>query len=78
MRSGDAALVPVFPGQVSDGYQSVWPLPEDFQQRQPVYQLYYLLNRANVFGGSWLTEAQRAVGLLLEVQEGIVHHARPA
>ncbi|ATZ11454.1 fructosamine kinase family protein [Erwinia amylovora] len=80
-RECDLAMLPwfpFFPGQVSDGYQSVWPLPEDFQQRQPVYQLYYLLNRANVFGGSWLTEAQRAVGLLLEVQEGIVHHARPA
>lgn len=68
-RECDLAMLPLFPEvpvQVYDGYQSVWPLPADFLQRQPVYQLYYLLNRANVFGGRWLGEAQRAVGALLD------------
>ena len=60
---------PALAEKVLEGYQSVWPLPSDYPQRQPVYQLYYLLNRANVFGGSWLEEAQRAVGALLERDE---------
>lgn len=80
-RECDLAMLfrfPHLPEQVFSGYQSVWPLPADFRLRQPVYQLYYLLNRANVFGGGWLSEAQRAVSALLEVEEEIRHHARPA
>ncbi|WP_338637850.1 fructosamine kinase family protein [Erwinia persicina] len=80
-RECDLAMLswhPDIPAQVYDGYQSVWPLPADFLQRQPIYQLYYLLNRANVFGGHWLAEAQRAVGTLLDGDELGKRHARPA
>jgi len=80
-RECDLAMLswhPEIPAQVYDGYQSVWPLPGDFLQRQPIYQLYYLLNRANVFGGHWLAEAQRAVGTLLDGDELGKRHARPA
>ncbi|WLS80617.1 fructosamine kinase family protein [Erwinia pyri] len=63
------------PLEILEGYESVWPLPQDYLLRQPVYQLYYLLNRANVFGGYWLGEAQQAVGALLDADE---LHARPA
>ncbi|RWR03491.1 hypothetical protein ED28_00460 [[Pantoea] beijingensis] len=66
------------PPQIYEGYQSVWPLPTDFMQRQPIYQLYYLLNRANVFGGGWLGEAQRAIGQLLDADEQGKIQARPA
>lgn len=71
-RECDMAMLAYFPGlpkQILEGYESVWPLPHDYQQRQPVYQLYYLLNRANVFGGHWLGEAQQAVGALLDQDE---------
>ncbi|MBK4726709.1 fructosamine kinase family protein [Pantoea agglomerans] len=80
-RECDLAMLSWFPDvpvQVYDGYQSVWPLPGDFLQRQPVYQLYYLLNRANVFGGRWLGEAQRATSALLDTDERVKRHARPA
>lgn len=80
-RECDLAMLswfPELPRQIFDGYQSVWPLPDDYLLRQPVYQLYYLLNRANVFGGHWLGEAQRAVGTLLDLDELSRHHARPA
>lgn len=40
------------PPQIYDGYQSVSPLPLDFLDRQPIYQLYTLLNRAILFGDS--------------------------
>ncbi|WP_034947851.1 fructosamine kinase family protein [Erwinia oleae] len=57
------------PQEILESYQATWALPADYRQRQPVYQLYYLLNRANVFGGGWLADAQRAVGALLDVDE---------
>ncbi|WP_067703497.1 MULTISPECIES: fructosamine kinase family protein [unclassified Erwinia] len=72
-RECDLAMLawhPELPAEILAGYQSVWPLPEDFGKRQPVYQLYYLLNRANVFGGHWLAEAQRAIGNLLDEDAG--------
>ncbi|MFG1172721.1 fructosamine kinase family protein [Erwiniaceae bacterium CAU 1747] len=77
-RECDLAMLtwyPNLPTGIMAGYQSVWPLPEGFARRQPVYQLYYLLNRANVFGGSWLGEAQRAVVALLDEDEFGKQHA---
>ncbi|QCT21054.1 fructosamine kinase family protein [Jejubacter calystegiae] len=69
-RECDLAMLPLHseqPPQIYDGYQSVSPLPVDFPDRQPVYQLYTLLNRANLFGGKHLTEAQRTLELVLAV-----------
>ncbi|PLR42365.1 fructosamine kinase family protein [Chimaeribacter arupi] len=67
-RECDLAMLPRYPdlpAQLYDGYQSIWPLPEDFPARQPLYQLYFLLNRSNLFGGQHLVAAQRAVDQLL-------------
>lgn len=80
-RECDLAMLSWFdelPKQIFAGYQSVWPLPADYLQRQPVYQLYYLLNRANVFGGHWLEAAQRAVDVLLDEDKLGKQRARPA
>ncbi|SUG55390.1 Ribulosamine/erythrulosamine 3- kinase potentially involved in protein deglycation [Salmonella enterica subsp. diarizonae] len=55
------------PPQIYDGYQSVSPLPLDFLDRQPIYQLYTLLNRARLFGGQQLVIAQKAMDRLLAV-----------
>ncbi|QHM70850.1 fructosamine kinase family protein [Mixta intestinalis] len=77
-RECDLAMLshfPTLPDKILEGYQSVWPLPAGFAQRQPVYQLYYLLNRANVFGGGWLKEAQLAVERLLELDDLRQHRA---
>ncbi|MFC3395715.1 fructosamine kinase family protein [Brenneria rubrifaciens] len=63
-RECDLAMLPLYPKlppQIYDGYQSVWPLDKDFIERQPVYQIYYLLNRANLFGGKNILEAQQAI-----------------
>jgi len=49
------------PPQIYDGYQSVWSLEKDFVERQPIYQIYYLLNRANLFGGKHVVTAQQAI-----------------
>ena len=66
------------PRQIYEGYHSVWPLAEGFSQRQPVYQLYYLLNRANVFAGNWTSAAQFAIDQLLNEDALGQRQARPA
>ena len=63
-RECDLAMLPLHPEQppqIYDGYQSVLPLAADFPERQPLYQLYTLLNRATLFGGQHLVNAQQAV-----------------
>ncbi len=60
----DLAMLPMHPEQppqIYDGYQSVSPLPSGFLDRQPIYQLYTLLNRAILFGGQHLVTAQQAL-----------------
>lgn len=67
-RECDLAMLPLHidqPPQIYDGYQSVSPLPLDFLDRQPIYQLYTLLNRAILFGGQHLVVAQKALDRLL-------------
>ncbi|BDH46186.1 fructosamine kinase family protein [Salmonella enterica subsp. enterica serovar Choleraesuis] len=63
-RECDLAMLPLHPEQppqIYDGYQSVSPLPAGFLDRQPLYQLYTLLNRAWLFGGQHLVTAQQAI-----------------
>lgn len=68
-RECDLAMLPLSPNlppQIYDGYQSVWPLELGFIERQPLYQLYYLLNHSNLFGGQHVTRAQEAIRSLLQ------------
>lgn len=63
-RECDLAMLPLSPSlppQIYDGYQNVWPLDKGFLARQPLYQIYYLLNRANLFGGQHIITAQHAI-----------------
>ncbi|MCD8520857.1 MAG: fructosamine kinase family protein [Saccharospirillaceae bacterium] len=47
-----------FPTAFYDGYNSINPLPESYEQRRPVYQLYHLLNHALLFGGSYIPQTE--------------------
>lgn len=67
-RECDLAMLPLYPQllpQIYDGYQSVWPLDKGFIRRQPIYQLYYLLNRANLYGGEHIAVANEALDNVL-------------
>ncbi len=67
-RECDLAMLPLYPEllpQIYDGYQSVWPLDKEFIRRQPIYQLYYLLNRANLFGDKHISMAGEALDQVL-------------
>jgi len=38
-------------------YEEAWPLPSDWRERNPVYQLYHVLNHQRLFGGHYGPQA---------------------
>jgi fructosamine-3-kinase len=60
-----AQLFGGFPAAFFDGYEETWPLPAGHQGRVDLYNLYHLLNHANLFGGSYRAQAQDVISKLL-------------
>ncbi len=81
-RECDLAMLPLHtdqPPQIYDGYQSVSPLPLDFLDRQPIYQLYTLLNRARLFwratpGGGAKSDGKVAGGIAIVPNDSLQMH----
>ena len=42
-----------FPREFYDAYQEILPLPDDYEDRKPIYQLFYLLVHLNLFGETY-------------------------
>eukprot|EP00566_Odontella_aurita_P022202 CAMPEP_0113560244 /NCGR_PEP_ID=MMETSP0015_2-20120614/19326_1 /TAXON_ID=2838 /ORGANISM="Odontella" /LENGTH=229 /DNA_ID=CAMNT_0000461933 /DNA_START=191 /DNA_END=880 /DNA_ORIENTATION=+ /assembly_acc=CAM_ASM_000160 len=69
-READVAMTHLFGGfnnEFYDGYESEWPLPEGYERRQTVYNLYHILNHDVLFGGMYLRQAQGMVDIILEM-----------
>lgn len=67
-RETDLAFTLVFGGFGHGFYQSyreAWPLPDGWQRREPLYNLYHLLNHLNLFGDSYRGSVESAVASLL-------------
>jgi fructosamine-3-kinase len=62
-----ARLFGGFPPAFFAGYEAEWPLPPDWDGRVELYNLYHLLNHANLFGGGYRGQAQAVINTLLEV-----------
>jgi fructosamine-3-kinase len=60
-----ARLFGGFPAPFFDGYEAEWPLPSGHRFRSDLYNLYHLLNHANLFGGSYLGQCQAHMDHLL-------------
>lgn len=60
-----ARLFGGFPAAFFSGYQQAWPLPADHASRIELYNLYHLLNHANLFGGGYFSQAQAVADALL-------------
>lgn len=60
-----ARLFGGFPEPFFHGYGEEWPLPEGWRERREIYNLYHLLNHANLFGGGYKKEAQSMINALL-------------
>jgi fructosamine-3-kinase len=60
-----AQLFGGFPQAFFAGYAFSWPLEPGSQERVAIYNLYHLLNHANLFGGAYWLQAQRSIDSLL-------------
>ncbi|VAW49949.1 Ribulosamine/erythrulosamine 3-kinase potentially involved in protein deglycation [hydrothermal vent metagenome] len=68
-RETDIAMTELFSGFSSDfynGYQEIFPLDSGYQNRKTLYNLYHTLNHFNLFGGSYLQQAQQTIQQLLQ------------
>lgn len=60
-READLAMTELFnkfPAAFYQGYDSIWPVEQDYQYRKSIYQLYHLLNHALLFGGHYIQSAE--------------------
>jgi fructosamine-3-kinase len=60
-----AGLFGGFPEAFFAGYEAAWPMPSGHRFRRDLYNLYHLLNHANLFGGSYLGQCQSRIDSLL-------------
>ena len=70
-READLAMMELFgnPGrQFFDAYNEVFPVDEGYAIRKSFYNVYHILNHANLFGASYAMQAQNMIeNLLAEV-----------
>eukprot|EP00730_Choanoeca_flexa_P012836 TRINITY_DN4667_c0_g1_i1.p2 TRINITY_DN4667_c0_g1~~TRINITY_DN4667_c0_g1_i1.p2 ORF type:complete len:295 (+),score=52.05 TRINITY_DN4667_c0_g1_i1:2038-2922(+) len=69
-RETDIAMTRLFggfPRAFYDGYESAWPLPAGYKQRQQVYNLYHIVNHFNMFGGGYRAQAERIIADLCKL-----------
>jgi protein-ribulosamine 3-kinase len=67
-RETDLAMTRLFGGYSASfysAYESVWPLPAGAAERADLYNLYHVLNHLNLFGESYLRQAQAMIDRLL-------------
>jgi len=71
-RETDIAMTELFGGFGPDfysAYNSVYRLPDDYQVRRDLYNLYHLLNHLNLFGSGYLGRCESIVdGLLAQLR----------
>ncbi len=67
-RECDLAMTELFGGYgpaFYAAYRAAWPLDKGYVARRELYNLYHILNHANLFGGSYVQRAQRMMRALL-------------
>ncbi len=67
-READLAMTELFggfPREFYAAYQASWPLDSGYAARKPLYNLYHVLNHLNLFGGSYLKQAESMTARLL-------------
>ncbi len=67
-RETDLAMMELFGGfskRCFDAYREVLPLDSGYEQRKVLYQLYHVLNHANLFGGGYARQAASIIERLV-------------
>ncbi|MBW4591695.1 MAG: fructosamine kinase family protein [Brasilonema angustatum HA4187-MV1] len=69
-REVDIAMTELFGGFSAAfyrGYNEVWRLDQGYEQRKTLYNLYHILNHFNLFGGGYLSQANRMISQILAI-----------
>lgn len=67
-RECDLAMTELFGGYPADfyaAYRAAWPLDAGYAIRKELYNLYHVLNHANLFGGGYAMQAEQMMKRLL-------------
>jgi fructosamine-3-kinase len=67
-READLAMTELFggfPGDFHAAYRSALPLDDGYRVRRDLYNIYHVLNHANLFAGGYVAQAADAIGRLL-------------
>lgn len=56
-----------FPNEFYRAYDASYPIPEGYEVRKTLYNLYHILNHFNLFGGGYESQANRMIDRLLRV-----------
>ena len=67
-RECDLAMTELFGGYPADfyaAYRAVYPLEAGYATRKQLYNVYHILNHANLFGGGYARQAEQMMGQLL-------------
>ncbi|MEO7741312.1 MAG: fructosamine kinase family protein [Usitatibacter sp.] len=67
-READVAMTELFGGFPPDfgsAYRESWPLPDNYRVRRDFYNLYHVLNHANLFAGGYVGQAEKSIERLL-------------
>lgn len=67
-READLAMTELFGGYPADfhaAYRAAWPLDAGYAARRDLYNLYHILNHANLFGGGYSRQAEVMMQRLL-------------
>lgn len=71
-RETDIAMTELFGGfsaRFHAAYREAWPLDAGYRTRKNLYNLYHVLNHFNLFGGGYLSQAERLMdGLLAQTR----------
>jgi fructosamine-3-kinase len=63
-READLAMTSLFGGFPRDfhaAYQAAWPLDDGYRVRRDFYNIYHVLNHANLFAGGYVRQAADAI-----------------
>ncbi len=63
-RETDIAMTELFGGfspVFYAAYDEEWPLDDGYEERRPLYQLYHVINHANLFAGGYARQAERMI-----------------
>lgn len=67
-RECDLAMTELFGGYPAGfyaAYRSAWPLDAGYENRRDLYNLYHILNHANLFGGGYVAQSRQMMQRLL-------------